>query len=546
MRVRRKSFRNAPFQRTIDPPSSHVLTLFRPFPESRLTLLHYWLTFREARSRMFMSYREYKRPGVQPFQTLGRGTLHPKGRGRNLRQPARVDFRSGSSVTERELRPARLWESNEPLEQRVAQRTFQLEQANLALRQREEDHKRSEHLLQRANRTLQAIRDCHEVMLRAETERDLLSQICRIIVKSGGERMAWVGIAEHDARKTVRPEAAAGRLKDYLSKARITWSDTARGRGPVGTAIRTGKVCVCHNTLTDPQFAPWREAARRQKYGSVIALPLRMDGKCIGALCLYGSEPNMFDEGEQLLLEDLANDLAFGISMLRLRAERERLEDEILKSIEREQERIGRDLHDGLCQLLVGAKYRSFYLKRLAKGRLPAMEKEAQSLEELLNDAIEQARELARGLNPVTITPAGLPAALQKLAADVGNPPSHDGTTGGEGPRCFCQFPRPVKIFDQHVAGHLYRIAQEAVQNAFKHGRAKNISITLSRHNRLVSLVVKDDGIGIPRHPNKTGMGLKNMQTRARLIGGLLEIRRRKHGGTAVTCQFLQRPNHER
>jgi signal transduction histidine kinase len=473
-----------------------------------------------------MPYRENKRPEAKPSQTLGREMLHPNGG--NLRHPARSVFPSKSS---------RLRETNEALEQRVADRTAALEQANLSLRQREENHKRSEHLLQRANRTLQAIRDCHEAMLRADTERDLLAQICRIIVKTGGERMAWVGFAEHDARKTVRPEAAAGRLRDYLSRARITWGDTARGRGPVGTAIRTGKVCVCHNTLTDPQFAPWREAARRQRYGSVIALPLKMDGKCIGALCLYGPEPNMFDESEQLLLEDLANDLAFGISMLRLRAERERLEDEILKSIEREQERIGRDLHDGLCQVLVGAKYRSGYLKRLAKGRLPAMEKEAQSLEELLNCAIEQARELARGLNPVTVTPASLTAALQKLAADVGNE---------EGPRCFCQFPRPVKIFDEHVAGHLYRIAQEAVQNAFKHGRAKNISITLSRQNQLVNLVVKDDGIGIPRHPNETGMGLKNMQTRARLIGGLLEIRRRKHGGTAVTCEFLQKPNHER
>jgi signal transduction histidine kinase len=86
------------------------------------------------------------------------------------------------------------------------------------------------------------------------------------------------------------------------------------------------------------------------------------------------------------------------------------------------------------------------------------------------------------------------------------------------------------------------------VQNAFKHGRAKNISITLSCHNNLVNLVVKDDGIGIPRHPNESGMGLKNMQTRARLIGGALEIRRRKHGGTAVTCEFPQKPapNHER
>ncbi|MGH8024787.1 MAG: GAF domain-containing sensor histidine kinase [Limisphaerales bacterium] len=420
----------------------------------------------------------------------------------------------------------------------MAKRTAELEEANRSLRRSEENHKRSEHLLQRANRTLQAIRDCHEAMLRADTERELLDQICRIIVKTGGERMAWVGFAERDARKKVRPAAAAGRLKDYLSRARITWADTARGRGPVGTAIRTGKACVCNNTLTDPRFAPWREAARQRRYGSVIALPLRVDGNAIGALCLYGQEPEMFDKGEQLLLEDLANDLAFGISMLRLRTERQRLEDEILKSIEREQERIGRDLHDGLCQLLVGAKHRSAYLKRLADGRLPDAAKEAQSLEELLGAAIGQARDLARGLNPVKVTPAGLAGALQKLAANVDNPP---------GPRCFCQFPKPVTLVDPQVAHHLYRIAQEAVQNAFKHGSARHIIITLVCGGKSLRLIVKDDGVGIPRHPARTGMGLKNMRARARLIGGTLDIRRGKRAGTVVACEFApkHRPSHE-
>jgi PAS domain S-box-containing protein len=391
------------------------------------------------------------------------------------------------------------------------------------------ERKRAEQLLQRVNRTLRAIRDCHEAMLRAGTEHELLDQICHIIVKTAGERMAWVGFAEHDANKTVRPVAVAGSLKDYLARARVTWADTPRGRGPVGTAIRTGQVSICHNTQTDPAFALWRKDARRLGYGSVMALPLTVDDKCLGALCLYSPEPDTFDQSEQILLTDLANDLAFGISMLRLRAERDRLEDEILKSIEREQERIGRDLHDGLCQLLVGAKFRSVYMKQIAQDRLPAVAQEAVALERTLNEAIEQARDLARGLNPVKCTPEGLSAALQKLAEDVNR---------ARGPHCFCQFPEPVRISDHHILNHLFRIAQEAVQNALKHSRAKNISITLTRQDGLISLIVKDDGRGLPRASKSGGMGLKNMQTRARLIGGRLEIRRRKHGGTAVTCSF--------
>jgi PAS domain S-box-containing protein len=391
------------------------------------------------------------------------------------------------------------------------------------------ERKQAEHLLQRANRTLQAIRDCHEAMLRAGTEHGLLEEICRIIVQTGGERMAWVGFADKDERKAVRPVAAAGFSKDYLTDARITWADKLRGRGPVGTAIRTGKVCICHNAFTDPNFVPWRGFARRCGYASIIALPLTVDGQCIGALSIYTADPGVFDAGEQLLFTDLANDLAFGIGTLRLRAERERLQKEILKSAEREQERIGRDLHDGLCQLLVGAKFRSGYLKNIARGRFPAMEQEAAGLEEMLNHAIEQARDLARGLNPVIATPAGLAAALQQLA---------DNVDGVQGPRCLCRFQDSVKIYDHHAAYHLYRIAQEAVQNALKHAGAKNISIALTQRQNRAVLTIKDDGAGIPRAPKENGMGLSNMQTRAKLIGSRLEVRPGKHGGTAVTCEL--------
>jgi PAS domain S-box-containing protein len=393
------------------------------------------------------------------------------------------------------------------------------------------EREKAARLMQQLNRTLRAIRDCHETMLRATSEQGLLEDICRIIVESGGERMAWVGVAEQNAKKTVRPVAAAGDLKNYLKQARITWANEPRGDGPVGRAIRTGQVCLCPNTQTDPSFATWRAAARRLGFGSVISLPLLADKECFGALSIYAPAPDAFDAAERQLLQDLAGDLAFGISTLRLRAESARLENAILKSTEREQERIGRDLHDGLCQLLVGAKFRSSYLKKIADGQLPVMVREAKALEKQLNQAIEQTRDLARGLNPVQISPTGLVAALQKLADDV---------TSAQGPRCLCRFPARVNISDHQVANHLYRIAQEAVQNALKHARAKNISIAFTRQADRIELAVKDDGVGLTRRLTKTGMGLKNMLTRAKLIGGRLEIRRRRHGGTAVTCELFQ------
>jgi signal transduction histidine kinase len=342
-----------------------------------------------------------------------------------------------------------------------------------------------------------------------------------------------VGYAEKDARKTVRPLAATGGEK-YLAAARITWAaNSPRGRGPVGTAIRTRKMRLCRDTQTDPDFAPWRAGARRFGFGSVIALPLLVDGECVGALCIYAPELDAFDAAEQLLLTDLANDLAFGIGTMRLRAERERLEDEILKSTEREQERIGRDLHDGLGQLLTGAKFRAAYLAKIGRDEFPALRREARALEDILNQAIAQTRDLVRGLNPVKVTADGLAAALQQLADNAAS--THD-------LHCFFQSPERVPIADHHVAYHLYRIAQEAVQNALKHARAKSISITLTRRDGRLLLAVKDDGEGIPRLRMNGGMGLNNMQIRARLVGSRLEIRRRRHGGTEVLCELAPKP----
>jgi PAS domain S-box-containing protein len=400
------------------------------------------------------------------------------------------------------------------------------------------ERKQTEQLLRKTNRTLQAVRECHEAMLRARTEKELLDDICRIIVQSGSGRMAWVGFAKTDARKSIRPIALAGPNPEFVKRSGVTWADIPRGRGPTGTAIRTGKPCLCRNTFADPGYAPWREAARRRGYGSLIALPLLAEQHCFGALVIYARQVDGFDVGDQLLFTDLANDLAFGINTLRLRAEHERLEKEIIKSSEREQARIGRDLHDGLCQVLIGAKFRSVYLQKIAGARSSAIAREARALEDILDQAIQQARSVAGGLNPVRVTPAGLAAALRKLAEDVDA--SHRA-------HCFCQFPAPVKISDHRAAYHLYRIAQEAVQNALRHGGAKNISITLAREDKRVVLTVKDDGFGMPAAGKKSGMGINNMQTRARLMGGRLEIRRRKRGGTAVSCELPanQKQSHD-
>ena len=204
------------------------------------------------------------------------------------------------------------------------------------------EHKDAEDALRRLNRELRAISSCNQVMIRAEDEATLLDEVCRIICDEAGYRMAWVGFAESDEAKTIRPAAWAGFEDGYLSQAGITWADTERGRGPGGRAIRTGE-STSQDFLLDPQAAPWRDAALRRGYRTAIALPLKdRNAKVFGALNLYSTDANAFTPDERRLLAELADDLAFGIMVLRTRAERDRA-DEALRESEEEYRRFVED-----------------------------------------------------------------------------------------------------------------------------------------------------------------------------------------------------------
>lgn len=181
------------------------------------------------------------------------------------------------------------------------------------LKNREEQHN---HL----NRTLRAMRNSSQAMMRAYSEQQYMDEVCRIIVEDCGHAMCWIGIAEKDLQKSVRPVACAGVEDGYLKKVNVTWADTERGRGPTGTAIRSGKSCMCRNILKDPFFTPWREEALKRGYASSLVLPLISGDRVFGALNIYSREPDPFSEDEVKLLTELAGDLAYGITTLRLRS----------------------------------------------------------------------------------------------------------------------------------------------------------------------------------------------------------------------------------
>ena len=197
-----------------------------------------------------------------------------------------------------------------------------LSAANSRLSREIDERKRTEQALRQLNRELRAISNCNQVLMRAENEQSLLDEVCRIICDEAGYRMAWVGYVEHDDTKTVLPVARGGVDDGYLAGANITWADTARGSGPTGTAARTGRSDCIQNFVSDDRAAPWRQQALQRGYRSSIALALNNeDGLTFGVLTIYSQQTDRFTGDEVRLLEELAGDLAFGIMVLRARAE---------------------------------------------------------------------------------------------------------------------------------------------------------------------------------------------------------------------------------
>ena len=144
------------------------------------------------------------------------------------------------------------------------------------------ESKQTEEQLQKLNRTLTALSNTNHALLHATDESAFLQQVCRIIKEDCGHAMVWIGFAGNDENKTVRPVAHAGFEEGYLETLRITWAEGERGRGPTGTAIRTGQQSMCRNMLTDPAFLPWREEAIKRGYASSLVVPLIEGDKTFG------------------------------------------------------------------------------------------------------------------------------------------------------------------------------------------------------------------------------------------------------------------------
>ena len=216
----------------------------------------------------------------------------------------------------------------------------------------------------------------------------------------------------------------------------------------------------------------------------------------------------------------------------------QQLEQEIITISEREQQRIGRDLHDEVCQYLAAIGFTASMLKQKLEARSDTLAQTAGDIASLLQDAAMRTRDLARGLSPVDHDEGGLESALEELASTTSRLAEIS---------CSVIFQETVPIMDNIQAIHLFRIAQEALSNALKHGHAKAVVIALEASDGTCSLRVSDNGIGFqPSSGERKGMGLSIMRYRARMFAGILEIKPISPTGTVVFCTIYRKASSTR
>ena len=398
------------------------------------------------------------------------------------------------------------------------------------------DAKKAEQIQKQLNRSLQLLSQCSTLVVHAENELVLLEDVCRLAVETGGYLMAWVGIAEYDEAKTVRAVAQSGYEEGYLNNVNVVWSDTERGRGPTGTAIRTGKPVINRDWLASPRMAPWKEAAIKRGYKASVALPIIINNQTIGAFTLYSTSLESFRSNELALLEELVGNIAFGIQTRRNTIQQAAAE----AATKAKSEFLAHMSHEIRTPMnaIMGMTYlmQQDALSPKQAGQLKKIDTAAKHLLAIINDILDLSK-IESGKLVLEQSEISLPDILEKISAILTPQVSAKGL----------QLTIDAEHIPRRLVGDATRLLQAILNfanNAIKFTEKGTITIRIrvmeeTPENKLLRFEVIDTGIGIKqeqlellfksftqadssttREYGGTGLGLIITKNLAQLMGG--------------------------
>ena len=429
-------------------------------------------------------------------------------------------------ITKRKLSELELLKQHGDLEARVQERTNQLLASNAALQAKILDHKRAEELLRHdiAGRELAEERIRQNGMFLARAQQ--MAHIGSWAWHADDGSVTWSD--EMYRIYGLDPQSRKVTYDWFLE--RVHPADHERVKRVVGTARRELRPFEFEHRLVRPDGTI--RTLRVLEEALVDA-----DGKAIGTVGVSQDITDREEAAKSLLDKTIELERAQEASLNIMEdlqqemIERRRAEKEMLEISGKEQMRIGQDLHDGLSQILTGITFMAKVLEQKLATKNLQEAKDASQIIDLVRKAIIETKGLSRSLYPIELERNGLIPALQELAIS---------SESLFHVKMSAEIDPEIRIMDHSVATHLYRIAQEAIHNAVKHGKAKNVTLEfLKRKSSGCVLAVRDNGKGMPKEPGSfQGMGLRNMKYRAHMIGAELEILENPGGGTAVLCKL--------